>query len=452
MSSKHESGIFTAAVSRLSSPGRSTPRRERQRIKSRLASLAFLAFAIVALAGCGGAERDGAPRPALVFKHSKLFGDPAAFDALMAEFTGETGIPVRRETLPSSSDEQHQFYAINLNAGSADFDVFAIDVVWVAEFARAGWLQDLTRLLPPETRAEFFPGPLAAVTRDGKAYAVPWFVDAGLLYYRKDLLEKHGFPPPRTWQELARTAGAITSREPGLRGFVWQGKQYEGLVCNALEHLWSAGGDVLRGERVTIDSPENVAALSFMRELVDPGGITPDFVTTLTEEPSRTIFGRGRAVFHRNWPYAWGLFQREGSAVKDKVAVTVLPHHPGHDSAATLGGWQLAVNARSPNPEAAEKLVAFLTSARVQKAVAAAYGLSPPRRALYSDPELLAAQPFLEQLESVMERARPRPVTPLYVAISQVLQAEFSAIVSGARPAGDALAMAQSQIEEILAR
>jgi len=185
---------------------------------------------------------------------------------------------------------------------------------------------------------------------------------------------------------------------------------------------------------------------------VDPGGVTPDFVTTLTEEPSRTIFGRGRAVFHRNWPYAWGLFQREGSAVRDKVAVTVLPHHPGHDSAATLGGWQLAVNARSRHPEAAEKLVAFLTSARVQKAVAAAYGLSPPRRALYSDPELLAAQPFLEQLESVMESARPRPVTPLYIAISQVLQAEFSAAVSGARPAGDALAAAQAQIEEILAR
>ena len=339
-----------------------------------------------------------------------------------------------------------------MNSGSADFDVFAIDVIWVAEFARAGWLRDLTPLLPPEARAEYFPGPVAAVTYDGRIFAVPWFVDAGLLYYRKDLLQKHGFAAPRTWEELVREARAVTASEPGMYGFVWQGKQYEGLVCNTLEHIWSAGGGVLRDGKVAIAAPENVAALAFMRDLVEPDHVTPAFVTTLTEEPSRTIFGHGRAVFHRNWPYAWNLFQQENSAVRGKVGVTVLPHHPGHASAATLGGWQLAVNARSRHPEAAEKLVAFLSSPRVQKAVAAAYGLSPPRRALYTDPELLASQPFLAQLADVMDSARPRPVTPLYIAISQVLQAEFSAAVSGARPAGEALAMAQAQIEEILSR
>ena len=330
--------------------------------------------------------------------------------------------------------------------------MFAIDVVWVAEFAQAGWLRDLTHLLPPQARADFFAGPLAAVTHDGRTFAVPWFVDAGLLYYRRDLLEKHGYPPPETWEDLAETARAIALLEPGLYGFVWQGKQYEGLVCNVLEHLWSAGGGVLRGDEVILASPENERALAFLRHLVEPGHVTPAFVTTLTEEPSRTMFGGGRAVFHRNWPYAWGLFQREGSAVKDRVGVTVLPHHPGHESTAALGGWQLAVNVHSRHYEAAEKLVAFLSSARVQKAVAAAYGLSPSRRTLYSDPELLAAQPFLAQLVSVMESARPRPVTPLYIAISQVLQAEFSAAVSGARPAGVALAGAQAQVEEILAR
>ena len=418
-----------------------------------LGRIALLALVVAASSSCERAPGEDPSAPvSVVFRHSKLFGDPDAFDRLLADFTRDTGIRVRRETLPSSSDEQHQFYAINLNAESADFDVFAIDVVWVAEFARAGWLRDLTHLLPPDAAQEVFPGTRAAVTYRGKIFAMPWFVDAGLLYYRSDLLEKHGFPPPRTWEELAETAHVISRREPGVYGFVWQGKQYEGLVCNVLEHLWSAGGDVLRGGRVVIASAENLQALGFARHLVVPGGVTPAFVTTLTEEPSRTIFGSGRAVFHRNWPYAWSLFQREGSAVKDRVGVTVLPHHPGHRSAATLGGWQLAVNARSHRPEAAERLVAFLYSARAQKALAAAYGLSPPRRALYSDPELLAAQPFLAHLEQVMEDARPRPVTPLYIAISQVLQAEFSAAVSGARPAGEALDRAQTQVEEIMAR
>lgn len=420
--------------------------------RRRLGCVAWLLLVVAVFTACDGSGIDEPAAVTIVFKHSKLFGDPAALDSLIDEFTRETAIRVRRETLPSSSDEQHQFYAINLNAGSADFDVFAIDVVWVAEFAQAGWLRDLTHLLPPGADAEFFPGPLAAVQYQGRLFALPWFVDAGLLYFRKDLLARYGLPVPQTWEQLALSASTITRREPGLYGFVWQGKQYEGLVCNVLEHLWSGGGEVLHGNRPALDSVENVRALEFARQLIDPDRVTPEFVTTLTEESSRTIFGSGRAVFLRNWPYAWSLLQREGSEVKDKVGVTILPHHPGHRSAATLGGWQLAVNAHSRHPEAAEKLATFLAGARAQKALAIAYGLSPPRRTLYSDPELLAAQPFLAQLATVMESARPRPVTPRYVAMSQVLQSEFSAAVSGARTADDALRRAQHRIEEIMTR
>ncbi len=417
-----------------------------------LSPITVLLLVVAMVAACDGSTVDEPGAVTVVFKHSKLFGDPAALDRLIEDFTRETAIRVRRETLPSSSDEQHQFYAINLNAASADFDVLAIDVVWVAEFAQAGWLRDLTHLMPADAETEFFPGPLAAVRYRAGIFALPWFVDAGLLYYRKDLLASYGLPVPRTWEELAESARVISRDEPDLYGFVWQGKQYEGLVCNVLEHLWSGGGEVLRGDEVVLDSAENIHALGFARQLIDPDRVTPDFVTTLTEESSRTIFGSGRALFLRNWPYAWSLFQRDGSAVKNKVGVTVLPHHPGQRSAATLGGWQLAVNARSRHAEAAEKLASFLASARAQKALAIAYGLSPPRRKLYTDPELLAAQPFLARLATVMESARPRPVTPNYVAMSQVLQAEFSAAVSGARTADDALRRARQQIEEIKSR
>ncbi len=123
-------------------------------------------------------------------------------------------------------------------------------MIWVAEFARAGWLRSLDSLLPPEARNEFFPGPIEAVIWQGGLYAVPWFIEAGLLYYRKDLLETYGFAPPETWEELIQSAAAITAQEPDLYGFVWQGKQYEGLICNALEYLWGNGGDILRNNRV----------------------------------------------------------------------------------------------------------------------------------------------------------------------------------------------------------
>ena len=240
------------------------------------------------------------------------------------------------------------------------------------------------------------------------------------------------------------------AREPGLYGFVWQGKQYEGLVCNALEYLWSNGGGVIRNGRVTLDSVANRHALAFMRDLITRYRVSPPFVTTLTEEPSREIFGQGKAVFLRNWPYAWRLFEAPGSAVRGKVGISVLPHFAGGSSAATLGGWQLGINRYSRHAAQAEQLVRFLGSAAAQMDLALAYGFSPPRRSLYHDRGLKAAAPFLVSLEPVFEKARPRPVSPFYVPMSQVLQSEFSAAVSGIKTPSAALAAAQQQLQALV--
>ncbi|HSD43172.1 MAG TPA: ABC transporter substrate-binding protein [Burkholderiales bacterium] len=399
----------------------------------RRTALALGALALGALVG-GCRAREADDNGIVVFRHPKLFGDPGPFDALIAGFERASGIRVRRDALPASSDEQHLFYAINLQARSREFDVLALDAIWVAEFAQAGWLRDLTHLLPPEHGADLFPGPRESVTWRERIHALPWFADAGLLYYRKDLLDRHGLSPPGTWQGLMDAARVVTRQRPGLHGFVWQGKQYEGLVCNALEFVRSHGGDLAAAQ-----ADAAARGLAFMRALVTEG-VTPAYVTTLTEEPTRVIFGRGGALFLRNWPYAWRLLEREGSPVRGRVGVSVLPHAPGHAAAATLGGWQLGVNAHSPRPESAERLAAFLAAAPAQKALALAYGYSPPRRSLYDDAELAAAQPFIARLRAVLEAARPRPVSPQYVALSQTLQAQFSAVLTGARAPETALA------------
>lgn len=417
----------------------------------RLLRTALLGCLIALLWACGEQPSEKQEEVVtLVFKHSKLFGDPEPLFKLIEEFEKQNpGIKIKDETLPSSSDEQHQFYVINLRAESTNFDVFAVDVIWVAEFARAGWLRDISHLLPPEEQDAFFEGPIQAVTYQDRAYAIPWFIDAGLLYYRKDLLEKYGLTPPETWDELVRAAREIKAQED-IYGFVWQGKQYEGLVCNVLEFFWSNGGAVLEDGRVILNNPENRQALQYMYDLIYRYEVTPEFVNTLTEEPSRRIFGDGKAVFHRNWPYAWNLFQREGSAVKDKVGISTLPHFDNHQSAATLGGWQLGINPYSKHPEAAERFLQFITSPETQKALVLAYGFNPTRKALYQDSELLDAQPFLGELYTIFEKAKPRPVSPFYVRISQVLQAEFSAVISGVKEPEPALGSAQQELEDIL--
>ena len=412
-----------------------------------LTVLLFLPF----ISGCVQ-ERDGEDKKeVVVFKHGKIAGDPEPFRQLLDRFEKENpGIKVKDEILPASTDEQHQFYVINLEGRSSDFDVLSMDVIWVPEFARAGWLKNLSHLLPASEMEEFFPGPIQAVTYNEGIYAIPWYIDAGLLYYRKDLLYKYGFSPPKTWDELIRQAQIIAEGEPALYGFVWQGKQYEGLVCNVLEYFWSNGGDVIEDSRVVINSPENIKALRFIRDLVVTYAVTPPMVTTAIEEPTRHIFGSGKAIFMRNWPYAWNIFEREGSPVKGKVGISTLPSFPNKVSASTLGGWQLGVNRYSRNPEAAEKLVKFLTSPDAQKPLALTIGYKPTRKALYKDEDLMREQPFIAGLYDIFMRARPRPVTPYYMMLTQVLQPEFSAAISGIKTPEEALNSAHIQISHIM--
>jgi len=143
---------------------------------------------------------------------------------------------VTSESLPWSSDEQHQFYVINLEGRSPGFDVMMLDVIWVPEFARAGWLLDLTDRVRPEELAPHFASTVAAATWAGRVWALPWNMNVGLLYYRADLLAKYGLRPPETWEELEAAVRTIRAgeRDPRLEGYLWQGKQYEGMVVNVL--------------------------------------------------------------------------------------------------------------------------------------------------------------------------------------------------------------------------
>jgi trehalose/maltose transport system substrate-binding protein len=419
----------------------------------RLSKLFLLLIGCLLITGCSesGINPQNTGATIIVFKHGKITGDPALFEKLIDRFEKENpGIKVKDEILPSSTDEQHQFYVINLEGKSPDFDVLSMDVIWVSEFARAGWLKDLSHLLPEGEINDFFPAAIEAVTYEGRVYAIPWYVDAGVLFYRKDLLMKYGFTPPETWQDLVKAAQFITAREPGIYGFIWQGKQYEGLICNALEYFRSDGGEILKNGKAVIDSPENIFALHFMRDLIVKYKVTPGFVTTAIEEPTRHIFGSGKALFMRNWPYAWNTFEKEGSPVRGKTGVVPLPSFPGGRSSPTLGGWQLGLNRYSKHAEAAEKLIRFLTSPESQKSLSLTVGYKPSRKSFYLDKELIKEQPFIGDLYSIFMDARPRPVSSYYIMMSQVMQPEFSAAISGIKTPEEALRSAQRQLENIL--
>lgn len=325
--------------------------------------------------------------------------------------------------MPDSATERHDLYVTYFAAGEKDPDVLMLDVIWSAEFAP--FLEDLTDDYDYFELKEFLPGTIMSVTVNGRIVAIPWFTDAGLLYYRKDLLEKYGYKnPPRTWDELVEMAKKISQAE-GIIGFVWQGARYEGLVCNFLEYLWSFGGEVIdeKGKAV-IDSSQAVQALQFMVDLIYKHRITPEGVVTYMEEDARRVFQKGEAVFMRNWPYAWALLNSDDSPVKGKVGVAPLPLGPGGRRAATLGGWNLGINKFSSKEEkeAAKKLIKFLTSYEQQLYKAIHSGQNPTRKAAYDDPKLKEAAPFMVELLSVFVNALPRPRTANYSELSDVIQ------------------------------
>ena len=414
----------------------------------------ILGLVALALGGCLE-RREGAGAVTLVFKHAKILGPADPMPGLLREFERRhPGVTVRSEPLTWTSDEQHQFYVINLDGASPTFDVLMLDVIWVPEFAQAGWLLDLSPWVSREELAPHFPAAVEVATWGGRVWGMPWNMNVGVIYYRADLLAKYGLQPPATWEALVEQAERIRAgeRDRRLDGVLWQGKQYEGLVCNVLEHFWGVGTTLLASDgRVLPESHRAEAALAFMRGLVDRG-VSPGWVTAGDEELTRRPFGDGHAVFLRSWPYALDLFEQAGSPVRGRVGMAALPGHVGGAAGAgATGGFHLAVNRRSRHPEAAVALVRYLASEPAERALTAAgVALYPTRMALYHDPEIVRARPAMPRFHDLMLAARPRPVTPYYLMLSTTVQPEFSAALVGVKSPQQALAQARRRLEYML--
>jgi multiple sugar transport system substrate-binding protein len=414
-----------------------------------LAGAAGVAGAAAIGAGCRSrtSSRDRDERT-VVFKHQPLWGDPAPFRARLAAFERSKGVRVVTEVLPNASDVLHQYYLTSLEGGATDFDVLVIDVVWVAEFARAGWIADLSDAFPPDVlRRELVPGAAESVIAGGRTYAMPWYTDVGLLYRRSDLARD----PPRTYAELDEAIAVARRAAPELQGYLFQGRQGEGLVCNAYEAIWGHGGASLEGTRLALDTELARRGVGWLRAQVERG-VAPRNVLSAAEEESRRAFQSGRAVFMRNWPYAWAEAQGPASAIRGRVAVSPLPTLSGEPGSGALGGWQLAINAHAPpgRREAALALVAELTSLEANVDMAVQYARNPPRAAAYEDPRLAREAPFIASLLPVLLHARPRPVTPFYGMLTEILQSELSAAVSGLRMPAEALARAQVLADHVM--
>ena len=336
--------------------------------------------------------------------------------AKVEQWSKETGIPVRYIGRPLSTTETLMLWQQDWAAQTPDVDIYMIDVIWPA--IAAPHAADLAQYFTPSETGEFFSRIVQNNTVKGKLVAIPFFTDAGLLYYRTDLLEKYGFKnPPNTWTELQKMAQTIQdgerAKDKDFYGFLFQGSAYEGLTCNGLEWLASSGaGNIVEADgKISINNPQTKSMLAMVKGWV--GTISPQGVANYQEEETRNAFQEGHAAFLRNWPYVYALANSKDSPVNGHVDVTYLPQGDASNGshAATLGGWQLMLSAYSKNKDAAAKLIKYMVSFETQKENAIKLSRLPTRPAVYEDKDVLAARPWFARLRAVFDNAVARPST-----------------------------------------
>jgi multiple sugar transport system substrate-binding protein len=411
--------------------------------------------ALLGVAGCARQESKGLVR--LVFSHGE---DSEVLRDQIQRFNqrNKGAIEVALRLAPADTDQYFEKLRIEFQAGEAEADIISGDVIWPAQFAAKGWISDLSDLFTADLRASYLPATVDSNTYEGRIYGVPWFTDAGLLYYRQDLLEQAGFSDtPKTWDEMKEMVAKVR-RDRGTRyGFVFQGSEYEGGVVNGLEFIWNSGGGVLAPhgiDKVIVAAPEAVAGLKTARGMVT-GRVAPVAVPSYKEYESYTVFLNGDAVFMRNWPnvYARAADPSLSKVEQERIGVAPLPvAHPGSPAHSGLGGWNLMVNTASEKTEAAWAFIRYLSAPEQQKERALKGGYLPTRKDCYEDVEILSRVPVIELGREAIRDVRSRPVTPLYHDMSLAMAEQFHASLAGMVAPERAAATLQERLQEILER
>jgi multiple sugar transport system substrate-binding protein len=426
---------------------------------ARLVAIATAVAAVLALGGCslispaGAASSVGSAGPItgtgpITFATGKL--DTGYLAPLIAAWNAAHRTQkVTPIYLPDDSDDQYAQLVTNLQARSSVYDVMSLDVIWTAEFASSGWITPLSARQFP--LAQFLRPAVATATYQGHLYAVPFTSNAGLLYYRKDLLAAAGAKPPTTWAQLADLAGTLGPRFH-IGGYGGQFQAYEGLTVNFAEAVQSAGGSLLSpsGATITVNSPQASQALQFLVNGFRQGWI-PQAALGWNEALSEQAFEAGKLVFLRNWPYVYGDASKPGpgNVVAGKFGVTTLPglHGPG---SSTLGGANLAISAYAQHPATALAFIKYLTSEATERYILERSALPPVWTSLYSQPALKKQFPFLPVLKQAILTATPRPALADYNQFSLAISSAVHQALAQRQSVSATLTQLSAELRQII--
>ncbi|OKH18978.1 hypothetical protein NIES593_21480 [Hydrococcus rivularis NIES-593] len=331
-------------------------------------------------------------------------------------------------------NDTNQLRSIHISAFKEElpsFDLIYLDSIWVVEFAKAGWLIDLSNKFSLEgLENEFLHSDVESGIYNGKLYSIPFRTNVGVLYYRKDLLDEAGYLPPETFEDLKQISQALQARQKVDWGYLWQGRHTEALSAMFVEVLKGYGGFWIEDGEVGLDRPEAIQAVEFLRDTLAKG-ISPPDLTSQEEEPTSDLFEEGKAAFMRNWPNVWVDAHGSESNVSGKIAIQPMVHAPGKSSGACMGGWSLGIAKASKYKQEALEAIEFFTSAAIQRQFTLGYESLPSRRKLFFEPKIVARYShFPELLNAIDNYLVTRPRIPEYAQASCILQNHLSAALN----------------------
>lgn len=328
---------------------------------------------------------------------------------------------VTLKELAGESDAQRETLVQSLQAGSSDYDVMALDVVWTAQFAANGWLTPLTGDLEASTDG-ILAAPVASATYNGTLYGLPQNTNGQLLYRNTELMPE----APSKWDDIVNACKAVVEQDKDC--LTTQLKQYEGLTINAGNFMDGWGGGVLGDDgQPTVTSEASRAGLQALVDAYKDHTIAPGS-TAATEEETNLAFTEGKTALAVNWPYMWTNAQ-EADATTGKFEVQPLVGKDG-TGVSTLGGYNNGINVNSKNKATALDFMKFIVDPANQRSFAEA-SFPPVLASIYDDQALVADFPYLPALKQSLESAKPRPVSPSYDALTKAVQDNAYAAING---------------------
>ena len=373
------------------------------------------------------------------------------FDAYQAQNPGTT---IEIETGGATSELQRQYLSTVLNAKDTAIDIYMIDIVNPSQYFNAGWLEPLDSYVGGAAALKpYLPVYSQANLVNGKVAALPAFADAMFMYYRKDLLEKHGVKEPKTWDELTAAAKKITEAEknPSLQGLSIQGAPIEGAVCTFLLPYWSQGKQFNDASgKLTLDKEAATKGLDMWLKMVDAGVLKKN-IAEVTTPVTVNEFKAGQVVFAINWGFAWDVFKDAAdSQVKGKVGVMPLPAVAGGKSATCVGGWQWAVSAFSKNKPAAAQLVKYMSTPEASKFLAREGSLLPVFQSVYTDAEVLKQAPWFKDAANVIIAGQARPISSQYGQVSDVVRTNTTAALARTKTPTEAVNDIEGRLNRVM--